>query len=180
MKCNYLIFIYKYFNSVIIFFLNLQFICRCLRKIQWPRLFRAFSSGWCVKRTVHVSSWYQVFYSLTFLKKSFIWLGFGFIQINVLLGKRGGSVNYLNIICGPRGRVNELVFLARLRTHAQAVKGKQNEGKNGKWDGHVRFMRFVRKYHVGVSNSRLAKPILREKNPTVLHQSRKVVRNTET
>ena len=114
------------------------------------------------------------------MKKSFIWLGFGFIQINVLLGKRGGSVNYLNIVCGPRGRVNELVFLARLRTHAQAVKGKQNEGKNGKWDGRVRFMRFVRKNHVGSSNSRLAKPILREKTLTVLHQSRKVVSNTET
>ena len=44
----------------------------------------------------------------------------------------------------------------------------------------MRFMRFVRKYHVGVLNSLLAKPILREKNPTVLHQSRKVVSNTET
>ena len=65
-------------------------------------------------------------------EKSFILLGFGFIQINVLLGKPGGSVNYLNIVRGSRGRVNELVFLARLRTHAQAVKGKQNEGKNGK------------------------------------------------
>ena len=41
-------------------------------------------------------------------------------------------------------------------------------------------MRFVRKYHVVVLNSRLAKSILREKNPTVLHQSRKVVSNTET
>lgn len=41
-------------------------------------------------------------------------------------------------------------------------------------------MRFVLKYHVGVSNSRLAKPTLREKNPTVLHQSKKVVSNTKT
>lgn len=66
-------------------------------------------------------------------EKSFILLGFGFIQItDVLLGKPGGSVNYLNIVRGSRGRVNELVFLARLRTHAQAVKGKKNEGKNGK------------------------------------------------
>ena len=53
-----------------------------------------------------------------------------YIQINVLSGKRGGSVNYLNIVRGPRGRVNELIFLARLRTYM--VKGKKNEGKNGK------------------------------------------------
>ena len=67
-----------------------------------------------------------------FLEKIFfIWLGFSFIQINVLLGKPGGSVNYLNIVRGQRGLVNKLVFLARLRTHAQAVKGKKNEGKNG-------------------------------------------------
>lgn len=65
-------------------------------------------------------------------EKIFYLVRFRLYTDQVLLGKRGGSVNYLNIVCGPRGRVNELVFLARLRTHAQAVKGKKNEGKNGK------------------------------------------------
>ena len=46
--------------------------------------------------------------------------------MSCLIDKPGGSVNYLNIVRGPRGRVNELVFLARLRTHAQAVEGKKN------------------------------------------------------